>query len=88
MRDNPLFFGLRPFGGMKIYEEPLPPPKIQLRDHVQVTDDCRREVNAWLLSVFGSKETALDRKTFLVSEKYGFIVAPHGMAGILSNIGA
>lgn len=88
MIGNPLLFWLTPYGGMKVYEEPLQPPKIQLREHVQVSDEFRRDVNAWLLARFGRKKSVLDRDKFLVSKKYGFVVAPHGMARILGNIGA
>jgi len=88
MIHNPLLFEQTLTSGMRVYEEPLPPPKIQLREHIQVTDEFRREVNEWLLAKFGRKKSALDRNQFLVSEKSGFVVAPHGMASILSNVGA
>ena len=86
MIDNPLLFGRTPFCSMPVYEEPLPSPKIQLSEHVQVTDEFRREMNNWLLIRFGRKKRILDSNKFFVSEKYGFIVAPPGMAGLLYNI--
>ena len=72
-------------GSMKVYEEPLPPPKIQIRGGIQITDECRQEVNAWLLDTFGRRNSTIKPGEFLVSEKFGFIVAPHGMAGIISR---
>ena len=88
MNDNPLLFGRTPLGSMTVYEEPLPPPKLQLSEHVQVTDEFRREMNDWLLIRFGRKKGVLDQDKFFVSEKFGFIVVPRGMAGFLSNISA
>ena len=88
MIGNPLLFGLAPLGGMNVYEEPLPPAKIQLREHIQVTEECRREMNAWLLAMFGRKTPALDLDTCLVSEEFGFLMVPHGMARRFCNVGS
>lgn len=64
-------------GGMEIYEEPLPPAKLQLSKKLDLDPVFRAEYDLWLLARFGRQPSMLDNK-FLVSERYGFFVAPHG----------
>lgn len=73
--------------GLSIYEAPLPRPKIQIRPDLKwITDEARDDINIWLRARFGYR-AVLDKNTCLISPTYGMIVVPHGMAGILANIG-
>jgi hypothetical protein len=64
-------FGLRTpmtFAGLKIHE--IPPdirPVLRIRDEVPCRQDVRREVNAWLLETFGTRDhTPFARGTALL----------------------
>lgn len=86
--DNPLKpWFTNPMGalGMRVIEEPLPPPKLKLRAHVQVTAECRKEINNWLLDRFGRKDPALKNDQYMISEKMGVIIAPPGGTALLAN---
>lgn len=84
----------RPFMGMKVFEAPPPPPKLQVHD-IKFSDgtsilseDFRREMNAWLLGRFG-----FDERAYLFHDKAiqlghdTLIMNPKHIA-MLRNIGA
>ncbi len=86
---NPLLSSIPPWVhmGMEVFEEPPPPPTVQLsKDFKWCSDDFRAQTNVWLVERFGFRHPILENK-FLVSEKYGFIVTPPGMRGVLANVG-
>lgn len=50
-------FALKMFGGINIIEvEPDIRPVLRIRDEVPCTPEVRREVNAWLLEMFGTQD--------------------------------
>jgi hypothetical protein len=52
-----LFAPFGSFGGVRIIEVPSDiRPVLQVRDDVPCTDETRREVNAWLLDKFGTRD--------------------------------
>jgi hypothetical protein len=46
--------------GLDVYTPPQI-PKIQLGDAAPVSDQCRREFNAWLVTMFGYRESLLPK---------------------------
>ena len=76
------------FAGMRIIEEPAPPPKIKLSDAVTVSDSFRAEMNAWLLSRFGRVNSLLPKNQFLIARDYGVVIAPYGNLPLFLNVTA
>lgn len=70
------------FGGLKVYEKPPPPPKIQLSAECAelVGDEFAHRMNAWLAERFGLQEDCM----YLMS---GFgIIASKRNIGMITNL--
>tara|TARA_R110000868_G_scaffold281123_1_gene541502 strand:+ start:79 stop:306 length:228 start_codon:yes stop_codon:yes gene_type:complete len=57
-------------------------PKMKLPDDCPVTDDCRREINAWLLEFFGEADPTLLTHAYVYGSN--IIMHPRNIA-ILAN---
>lgn len=74
-----------PLGGLKIIESPPTPQKIRLSPSLNVSDEFRREFNAWLAQEFGYEE-ALNKDHAML---YGdCLILPPGLtaAGLMAMV--
>lgn len=83
-------FGFNPFefGGLKINAvEPKIVPKMALSKNVNVSDEFRADMDAWLLEIFGTRDlTPIERGKFIVSDAFGFIAVRSDDLRVLSAI--
>jgi len=82
---NPIINNPFMFCGLRVYEEPLPTPKLKLRENIQVTDEFRKEFDAWLLDMFGRQESLLGKDKCFMMETMGMVIVPHNMAGVITS---
>ena len=87
LQSNPLFDMFQRPLGMRVIEEPPPPPKLKLSEKVQVSDEFRRAFDIWLAAEFGYRDPRILHNRFYVSTQFGTIIAPPGGAAVLSTIG-
>ena len=67
------------FGGMKVFTEPQV-PKIKLREHIQVSDEFRREMNAWLAARFGYRESICGNSAYVARDFGMMVMSPQTLA--------
>jgi len=81
-------FGLRPLFGMPLYEAPDPPPKIQLSKQVAelVGPDFAAQVNCWLLTRFGRRESMFDGGRAYMLAGFGLVTSKNTAAIIRSIV--
>jgi hypothetical protein len=81
-------FGLRPFMGMRVYEAPDPPPKIQLSAECAelVGPEFAAQVNCWLLIRFGRRESIFDGDRAFILGGYGMVLSKANAARLWSII--
>lgn len=83
-------FGFNPFefGGLKINTvEPKIVPKMTLSKNVNVSDEFRADIDAWLLELFGTRDlTPIERGKFIVSDAFGFVAVRSDDLRMLSAI--
>lgn len=73
-------------GGMKIIEH-TPPAKLRLSENIEMSDEFRNEINAWLIDMFGYQGHLMKPHEFMISREFGFIVArPEGIELIKNSI--
>lgn len=70
------------FGGLKVYEKPPPPPKIQLSTEVAdlVGAEFANRVNAWLVERFGLQEDRM-----YIMSGFGILASKRNIA-MITNI--
>lgn len=73
------------FAGLKVYEEPLPPPKLKLAAHIQIEDELREEFDAWLLDMFGREDPILEKDKCFIMETMGVVIVPNGQLSVLTS---
>lgn len=67
-RPGPDPFSVGSLFGMQIIETTQKPiPKMQLSDDCPVTDDFRKEMNAWLIEFFGYREPIIPLDTIYMA---------------------
>ena len=74
-----------PLFGFKIVESPSRiKPKIQLSPKFDCSDEFRRDMNAWLLDMFGERDDSLIRPGFAYMFGNTIVMRPE-MCAMLSN---
>jgi hypothetical protein len=80
------------FGGLKVFEAPSPPPKIQVRD-IKLSDgtsiltpEFRAQMNAWLIEMFGFQDDPFKDKAYILGN-YGLVISKPNLRIINDALG-
>jgi len=74
------------FCGYKIYERPAPGPKLKLKPSLQVSDEFRKEIDDWLLQMFGYQNCVVPNDQIIVMESNKMIIVGPGMKEKLQRL--